>query len=154
MPSSNCEVDVLRCRRSDGGATGTFCNQFLFSQRTDDGEFGILLHNARQTTSVFHQATPANSVSYPQRTENKYRPKCGDALRPGSKGRYGSFDRCRHVWVAGKVRDPLLTRAISERLRDEQVTIKRCINKTSFSRFDADNNNSVYMRHVQSPQHA
>jgi len=35
-------------------------------------------------------------------TDNEYRPKCGDAVRLGSKGRYGSFDLWRHVWVTGK----------------------------------------------------
>jgi len=33
--------------------------------------------------------------------ENEYRPKCGDALRLGSKGRYGSFHLWINVWVAG-----------------------------------------------------
>ena len=31
-----------------------------------------------------------------------YQPKCGDALRLGSKGRYGSFQLWINVWVAGK----------------------------------------------------
>jgi len=31
---------------------------------------------------------------------NEYRPKCGDALRLGSKGRYGSFHLWINVWVA------------------------------------------------------
>jgi len=34
--------------------------------------------------------------------ENEYRPKCSDALRLGSKGRYGSFHLWINVWVAGK----------------------------------------------------
>jgi len=55
-----------------------------------------------QTTSVFHQATQANSASYLSRTGNVYQPKCGDALRLGSKGRYGSFHLWINVWVAGK----------------------------------------------------
>jgi len=33
---------------------------------------------------------------------NEYQPKCGDALRLGSKGRYGSFHSWINVWVAGK----------------------------------------------------
>jgi len=33
--------------------------------------------------------TQANSASYPQWDGKEYRPKCGDALRLGSKGRYG-----------------------------------------------------------------
>jgi len=35
-------------------------------------------------------------------TGNVYQPKCGDALRLGSKGRYGSFHLWINVWVAGK----------------------------------------------------
>jgi len=35
-------------------------------------------------------------------TGNEYRPKCGDALRLGSKGRYGSSHFWMHEWVAGK----------------------------------------------------
>jgi len=33
---------------------------------------------------------------------NEYQPKCGDALRLGSKGRYGSFHLWINVWVACK----------------------------------------------------
>ena len=36
-------------------------------------------------------------------TENEYQPKCGDVLRLGSKGRYGSFHFWINVWVAGKI---------------------------------------------------
>jgi len=32
----------------------------------------------------------------------EYQPKYGDALRLGSKGRYGSFNLWIDVWVAGK----------------------------------------------------
>jgi len=46
--------------------------------------------------------TQANSASYPQWDGKEYRPKCGDALRLGSKGRYGSFHLWINVWVAGK----------------------------------------------------
>jgi len=35
-------------------------------------------------------------------TENEYRPKCGDALPLGSKGRHGSFHLWINVGVAGK----------------------------------------------------
>ena len=69
-------------------------------------------------------------------TGNGYQPKCDEALRLGSKGRYGSFHLWINVWVAGfylpPTRDPLLTRAIPERLRDEQLIIKRYTNKDSF----------------------
>jgi len=34
--------------------------------------------------------------------ENEYRPKYGDALRMGSKGRYGLFHLWINVWVGGK----------------------------------------------------
>jgi len=34
--------------------------------------------------------------------ENEYWPKCSDAVRLGSKGRYGSFHLWTNVWVAGK----------------------------------------------------
>jgi len=33
---------------------------------------------------------------------NEYQPKCGVALRLGSKGRYGSFHLWINMWVAGK----------------------------------------------------
>jgi len=36
-------------------------------------------------------------------TGNEYQPKCGDALRLGSKGRYGSFHLWINMWVAGKI---------------------------------------------------
>jgi len=36
-------------------------------------------------------------------TVNGYQAKCGDALRLGSKGRYGSFHLRINVWVTGKV---------------------------------------------------
>jgi len=49
-------------------------------------------------------------------TGNKYRPKCGDAVRLGSKGSYGSFRMCMEkrarVWQV-KLRDPSLTRLIA-----------------------------------------
>jgi len=34
--------------------------------------------------------------------ENEYRPKRGDALQLGSKGRYGSFHLWINVWVEDK----------------------------------------------------
>jgi len=33
---------------------------------------------------------------------NDYQPKCGEAVRLGVKGRYGSFHLWVNVWVAGK----------------------------------------------------
>jgi len=37
----------------------------------------------------------------PSAGSNEYRSKCGDALRLGSKGRYGSFHSWINVWVLG-----------------------------------------------------
>jgi len=59
------------------------------------------------------QANVASTVSG---TGKDYQPKCGDALRLGAKGRYGSFHLWINVWLAGKLCDPSLTRAIPERL--------------------------------------
>jgi len=38
--------------------------------------------------------------------ENKYQPKCSNALQLVSKGRYGLFHLLINVWVAGKNSDP------------------------------------------------
>ena len=43
-------------------------------------------------------------------------------------GRYGSFQLWINVWVAGKLRDLSLTRAIPERFRYEFLVIKRYTN--------------------------
>jgi len=56
--------------------------------------------------------------------EDEYRPKCGDALQLGSKGRHGSFQLWINVWVAGK---PGWSLVVSECLRGE-LPIKRCTN--------------------------
>ena len=63
-------------------------------------------------------------------TGNEYQPKCGDALRLGSKGRYGSVHLRINVQVHQvKLCDPSLTRAIPERFRDEsRLMIKRYTN--------------------------
>jgi len=50
---------------------------------------------------------------------NEYQPKCGDALRLGSKGRYGSFHLWINVWWQVKLCDPSLTCATPEHFRDE-----------------------------------
>jgi len=52
---------------------------------------------------------------------NEYQPKGGDALRLGSKDRYGS---CKTV------SSHRYTRAISERFRDKGLIIKRYINSS------------------------
>ena len=36
------------------------------------------------------------------RTGNEYQPKCGDAVRLGSNGRYSSYHLWLNVWVVGK----------------------------------------------------
>jgi len=68
-----------------------------------------------KTTSVCYQPPRPTQPPTLAGTGNEYRPKCGDALRLGSKGRYGSFQLWMHVWVAGKMCDPSLTHAVSER---------------------------------------
>jgi len=50
----------------------------------------------------------ANSASYPKQDRKWYLPKCGDALRLGSKGRYDSFHLWINVWVAVKTVWPLV----------------------------------------------
>ena len=69
-------------------------------------------------------ATQTNSASYLRGTGNEYRPQCCDALRLGSKGKMA-----HSIWgyACGwqvKLCDPLLTRAIPERFRDEFLMIK------------------------------
>ena len=56
----------------------------------------------RVNHSVCNHPLRPTQPSTPSGTENEYRPKCGDALRLGSKGRYGSFHLWINVWVAGK----------------------------------------------------
>ena len=43
------------------------------------------------TTSVYDQPLRPTQHSTLGGTENEYRPKCGDVLRLGNKGRYGSL---------------------------------------------------------------
>jgi len=64
---------------------------------------------------------------------NEYQPKCGDALRMDSKGKHGLFHLWINVWMAGTLYDPSLTCTMAERLRDEQLIIKRYTDKASFS---------------------
>jgi len=64
--------------------------------------YRVLWLNKLLWISVSISGDQANSAFYPQRTEDEYRPKCGDALRLGSKGMYGSFHLWINVWVAGK----------------------------------------------------
>jgi len=59
---------------------------------------------------------------------NEYQARCIDAVRLGSKGRYGSFHLWIDMWVAGKLCDPLLAHAIPERLSDESLMIKHYAN--------------------------
>jgi len=44
---------------------------------------------------VFNQPLRPTQPSTLIGAENEYRPKCGDALRLGNKGKYGSF----HSWI-------------------------------------------------------
>jgi len=52
----------------------------------------------------FRTGKPPRSTQPPtlSGTGNEYRPKCGDAVRLGNKGRHGSFHLWINVWVAGK----------------------------------------------------
>jgi len=52
-------------------------------------------------------------------TGNQYRSKWCDALRLGSKGRYGSFHLWINVWVAGRTVWTLVNTCQPERFRDE-----------------------------------
>jgi len=51
------------------------------------------------TSTVPYSSTQPPTLSG---TGNEYQPKCGDALRLGSKGRYGSFHLWINAWMAGK----------------------------------------------------
>jgi len=53
-------------------------------------------------TSVFHQTTLANSASYSQRNGKWVAAKMRRCSVAGVKGRYGSFNLWVNVWVAGK----------------------------------------------------
>ena len=55
--------------------------------------------------------------------KNEYLPKCVDAVRLGSKGRYSSF-HLWIVWVVVKLCDASLTCAISEHFRYEFLMVK------------------------------
>jgi len=48
------------------------------------------------------QSQPGQLSLLPSAGRKKYQPKCGDALRLGSEGRYGSFHLWINVWMAGK----------------------------------------------------
>jgi len=59
--------------------------------------------------TIFGQASHLAQLSLLlRRTESDYRPKFGDALRLGSKGKYGSFHVWINMWMAGET---VLTRA-------------------------------------------
>ena len=76
--------------------------------------------NPNRSLPIFHQLRSGSQPTQPPTlsgTENEYQPKCGDALRLGKKGRYGSFHLWINVWV--NLCDPSLTRAIPERFKDE-----------------------------------
>jgi len=52
-----------------------------------------------QTVIAYRQTQPPTLSG----TGNEYQPKCGDALRLGNKGMYGSFNLWINVWMAGKI---------------------------------------------------
>jgi len=74
--------------------------------------------------SVCNQPLRPTQPSTLSGTENEYLPKCGDALRLGSKGRYVSFHLWINVWEQVKLCDHSLTCTIPERFRDELLMIK------------------------------
>ena len=71
---------------------------------------------AHQGPFISLRPTQPSTLSGP---ENEYRPKCGDALRLGRKGRYGSFHLWINVWVAGRTVRSLVNTI------DEQELIRR-----------------------------
>jgi len=67
---------------------------------------------------------------------SEYRPKCGDGIQLGSKGRYGLIIPFVDKRVDGRQNcNPWLTRAVPEHFRDELLMIKRYVNirVTSFT---------------------
>jgi len=77
----------------------------------------------RQTTSVFHQTTYRPTQPPALRgTGSEYRQKCDDALRLGSKGRYGSLHLWINAWVARKTVWSIVNTCQAERFRDEYRT--------------------------------
>jgi len=76
-----------------------WCNGKAFGLAMSRSQVQILLeatlrNNLRQVVYTY-VPLPPSSITW-------YRPKCGDALRLGSKGKYGSFHLWINVWVAGK----------------------------------------------------
>ena len=62
----------------------------------------LLLYPANHNTlDTYHIPRPTQPPT-PCGTGNEYRPKCGDALRMGSKMHNGSFHLWINVWVAGR----------------------------------------------------
>jgi len=72
---------------------------------------------------------PPRSIQSPtlSGTGNEYLPECSDALRLGVKDWYGSFHLWINVWVASRHVVISSSRALSERLRDEQLIVVHCI---------------------------
>ena len=69
---------------------------------SDQRPLEMLYVNEQRILIVILFYTRPTQPSTLSRTENNYRPKCGDALWLGSKVRYGSFHLWANVWVAGK----------------------------------------------------
>jgi len=61
----------------------------------------LLYPTNHNTPDTYHIPRPTQPPT-PCGTGNEYRPKCGDALRVGSKMHDGSFHLWINVWVAGK----------------------------------------------------
>ena len=82
--------------------------------------------------SVCSQLPRSTQLSYPfVGRHNEYQPKGGDALRLESKGRQVWFVCGRHVNLC----DPIVTHGRSERFRDKELIIKRCINLSVYFTF-------------------
>jgi len=50
------------------------------------------------SSGIAHQVKPTQPPTLSGTGNEEYRPKCGDALRPGSKWRHGSFRLWMHVY--------------------------------------------------------
>jgi len=82
-PMNNCKNDLCSCTKA----------QQLYHDRT-------IIAKALVTPRPW--PTPGQLSFLPSMGRVEYQPKCGDALRLGSKGKYGSFHLWINVWVAGK----------------------------------------------------
>jgi len=94
------------------------------------------LNNQRQKqkdkenrTNLITHCFAANSAFYPHSDRRQVRPKCGDALRLESKGRYCSFRLWIKVWITGKTMWSLVNACDTSAPRDHWMLLtKRCAN--------------------------